>query len=141
MDFVRYFWFSLSTLHSFHSTRALSIHMSMHKQDSTNSICIAEQCKATNMAWAKARKRGKSGHGEDIDKKLNMLLHLLLLFHPREFHRGKHTGIIFRTSMERKLRERHRQSKSSLVSTSILYYLFYIYNKIIKSINIIFFLS
>ena len=66
------------------------------------------------MAWAKARKRGKSGHGEDINKKLNMLLHLLLLFHPRE-----HTGIIFRTSMERKLRERHRKSKSSLVSTSI----------------------
>ena len=73
----------------------------------------------TNMAWAKARKRGKSGYGEEINKKLNMLLHILLLLHPREFRQEKHEGVIFRTSMERKLRERHRESRSSLVSTFI----------------------
>ena len=73
------------------------------------------------MAWAKARKRGKSGYGEDINKKLNTLLHLLLLLHPREFRQGKHEGVTFKTSMERKLRERYRESKSSLVSTSIIY--------------------
>ena len=44
----------------------------------------------TNMAWAKARKRGKSGYGEKIKKKLNMLLHLLLLLHLREFRQEKH---------------------------------------------------
>ena len=67
------------------------------------------------MTWAKARKSGKSGYGEDINRKLNMLLHLLLLLHPREFrHR-----VTFKTSMERKLRERYRESRSSLVSTSI----------------------
>ena len=54
----------------------------------------------TNMAWAKARRRGKSGFGEDINKKLNTLLHLLLLLHPREFHHAKHEGIIFKTSGE-----------------------------------------
>ena len=54
----------------------------------------------TNMAWAKARKRGKSGYGEEINKKLNMLLHLLLLLHLREFRQEKHEGVIFRTSME-----------------------------------------
>ena len=69
------------------------------------------------MAWAKARKRGKSGYGEDINKKLNRLLHLLLLLHPREFRQEKHEGLTFRTSMERRLRERDRESKSSLVST------------------------
>ena len=73
------------------------------------------------MAWAKARKRGKSGFGEDINKKLNALLHLLLLLHPREFHQEKKEGVTFKTSLERKLRERHRESKSSLVSTSITY--------------------
>ena len=73
----------------------------------------------TNRAWAKARKRGKSGYGEEINKKLNMLLHLLLLLHLREFRHEKHEGVIFRTSMERKLRERHRESRSSLVSTFI----------------------
>ena len=70
------------------------------------------------MAWAKARMRGKSGYGEDINKKLNTLLHLLLLLHPREFRQEKYEGVIFKTSMERKLRERHRESKISLVSTS-----------------------
>ena len=72
------------------------------------------------MAWVKARKRGKSGHGEEINKKLNMLLHLLLLLHPREICKEKQEGPIFKTSMERKLREHHRESKSSLVSTSII---------------------
>ena len=72
-----------------------------------------------NMAWAKARKRGKSGGGEEINKKLNTLLHLLLLLHPRDFCHKNQGGITFRTSMERKLRERQRESKSSLVSTSI----------------------
>ena len=71
------------------------------------------------MAWAKARKRGNSGYGEDINKKLNMLLHLLLLLHPRDFCQQKHEGLTFRTSMERKLRERRRESKNSLVSTSV----------------------
>ena len=71
------------------------------------------------MAWAKARKRGESGYGEEINKKLNMLLHILLLLHPKEFRQEKHEGVIFRTSMERKLRERHRESRSSLVSTFI----------------------
>ena len=94
--------------------------MSKHKQGSPNSICIAEQCEATNMTWAKARKSGKSGYGEDINRKLNMLLHLLLLLHPREFRHRKHEGVTFKTSMERKLRERYRESRSSLVSTSII---------------------
>ena len=75
--------------------------------------------KVANMAWAKARKRGKSGHGEEINKKLNMLLHLVLLLHPRDFCQQKHEGFTFRTSMERKLRERHRESKNSLVSTYV----------------------
>ena len=70
------------------------------------------------MAWAKARKRGNSGYGEDFNKKLNTLIHLLLLLHPREFRQEKQDGVIFRTSKERKLRERHRESKSSLVSMS-----------------------
>ena len=73
----------------------------------------------TNMAWAKVRKRGKSGYGEEINKKLNMLLHILLLLHPKEFRQEKHEGVIFRTSMEWKFRERHRESRSSLVSTFI----------------------
>ena len=71
------------------------------------------------MAWPKVRKRGKYGFGEDINKKLNTLLHLLLLLHPREFRQVKYEGLTFRTSMERKLRERLRERKSSLVSTSI----------------------
>ena len=95
-----------------------SIKLSKHKQGSSNSKCVTEQFVLTNMAWAKAKKRGKSGYGEDINKKLNTLLHLLLLLHPRDFHQGKHEGVIFRTSMERKLRERHRESKRSLVSKS-----------------------
>ena len=73
------------------------------------------------MTWAKARQRGNSGYGEDINKKLNTLLHLLMLLHPREFCQGRQDGVTFKTSMERKLRERHRESKSSLVSTSIIY--------------------
>ena len=77
---------------------------------------------ANIMSWAKARKRGKSGFGEDINKKLNTLLHLLVLFHPREFCQAKQEGVTYRTSMERKLRERHRESKSSLVSTFIISY-------------------
>ena len=79
---------------------------------------------ASNMAWAKARKRGKYGFGEDINKKMNTLLHLLVLFHPREFRQAKQEGVTYRTSMERKLREHHRESKSSLVSTSIIYNLY-----------------
>ena len=75
---------------------------------------------ANNMSWAKARKRGKSGYGEDINKKLNTLLHLLLLLHPREFCQEKNEGVTYRTSKERKLRERRRESKSSLVSTSMI---------------------
>ena len=75
---------------------------------------------ANNMPWAKAKKRGKSGFGEDINKKLNTLLYLLVLFHPREFCQAKQEGVTYRTSMERKLRERHRESKSSLVSTYII---------------------
>ena len=73
----------------------------------------------SNMAWAKARKRGKSGHGEEINKKLNILLHLLLLLHPRDFCQEKQEGLTFRSSLERKLRERRRESKNSLVSTCI----------------------
>ena len=76
------------------------------------------------MSWPKARRRGKSGFGEDINKilvkRLNTLLHLLLLLHPREFCQEKHEGVTYRTSMERKLREHHRERKSSLVSTSII---------------------
>ena len=74
------------------------------------------------MTWAKAGKRGKSGYGEDVNKKLNTLLHLLLLLHPREFCQEKHEGVIFKTSKERKLRERHKESRSSLVSTSFILY-------------------
>ena len=61
-----------------------------HIQGSLNSINMYYRAIAvTNMAWAKARKRWKSGYGEEINKKLNMLLHLLLLLHLREFHQAR----------------------------------------------------
>ena len=73
------------------------------------------------MVWAKARKRGKSGYGDDINKKMNTLLHLLLLLHPRVFGQEKKEGVTYRTSMERRLRECHRESKNSLVYFYSLY--------------------
>ena len=76
---------------------------------------------ATSMAWAKAKMRGKSGYGEDINKKMNRLLYLLLLLHPREIAQEERQGAKFRTSMERRLSERHRESRSSLVSTTKTY--------------------
>ena len=94
--------------------------MSNYEQGSPDSKLITEQCEASNMVWAKARQRGKSGYGEEINKKLNMLLHLLVLLHPRGFRQEKKEGVTYRTSMERKLRDCHRESKSSLVSSSIV---------------------
>ena len=117
MNFVRFF---LVRFVFFSFYLCFSIKMSKYKQGSSNSKCITEQCVITNMAWAKARKRGKSGYGEDINKKLNTLLHLLLLLHPREFCQEKKEGVTYRTSKERKLRERRRESKSSLVSKAMI---------------------
>ena len=69
----------------------------------------------TTMRWSKAKMRGKSGNGEEINKMMNRLLYLLLLLHPREIAQEKQ-GVIFKTSLERKLSERCRESKNSLVS-------------------------
>ena len=67
------------------------------------------------MGWSKAKMRGQSGNGEEINKKLNRLLFLLVLLHPRDVVQEKQ-GVIFKTSLERKLSERSRESKNSLVS-------------------------
>ena len=69
----------------------------------------------TTMGWSKAKMRGQSGNGEEINKMMNRLLYLLALLHPREMAQEKQ-GVIFKTSLERKLSERSRESKNSLVS-------------------------
>ena len=46
---------------------------------------------------------------------MNRLLYLLVLLHPREMVQEEQ-GVIFKTSLERKLSERSRESKNSLVS-------------------------
>ena len=69
----------------------------------------------TTMRWSKAKMRGQSGNGEEINKMMNRLLYLLVLLHPREMVQEKQ-GVIFKTSLERKLSERSRESKNSLVS-------------------------
>ena len=69
----------------------------------------------TTMGWSKAKMRGQSGNGEEINKMMNRLLYLLALLHPREMAQEKQ-GVIFKTSLERKLSERSRESKKSLVS-------------------------
>ena len=69
----------------------------------------------TTMRWSKAKMRGQSGNGEEINKMMNRLLYLLVLLHPREMVQEKE-GVIFKTSLERKLSERCRESKNSLVS-------------------------
>ena len=69
----------------------------------------------TTMRWSKVKMRGRSGNGEEINKMINRLLYLLVLLHPREMVQEKQ-GVIFKTSLERKLSERSRESKNSLVS-------------------------
>ena len=69
----------------------------------------------TTMRWSKAKMRGQSDNGEEINKMMNGLLYLLVLLHPREMVQEKQ-GVIFKTSLERKLSERSRESKNSLVS-------------------------
>ena len=69
----------------------------------------------TTMRWSKAKMRGQSGNGEEINKMMNRLLYLLVLLHPREMVQEKQ-GVTFKTSLERKLSERSRESKNSLVS-------------------------
>ena len=69
----------------------------------------------TTMGWSKAKMGGQSGNGEEINKMMNRLLYLLVLLHPREMVQEKQ-GVIFKTSLERKLSERSRESKNSLVS-------------------------
>ena len=69
----------------------------------------------TTMGWSKAKMGGQSGNGEEINKMMNRLLYLLVLLHPREMVQEKQ-GVIFKTSLERKLSERSRESKKSLVS-------------------------
>ena len=69
----------------------------------------------TTMRWSKAKMRGQSGNGEEINKMMNRLLYLLVLLHPRDVVQEKQ-GVIFKTSLERKLSERSRKSKNSLVS-------------------------
>ena len=69
----------------------------------------------TTMRWSKAKMRGQSGNGEEINKMMNRLLYLLVLLHPRENPQEKQEAT-FKTSLERKLSERCRESKNSLVS-------------------------
>ena len=69
----------------------------------------------TTMRWSKAKMRGQSGNGEEINKMMNQLLYLLVLLHPRDVVQEKQ-GVTFKTSLERKLNERSRESKKSLVS-------------------------
>ena len=69
----------------------------------------------TTMRWSKAKMRGQSGNGEEINKMMNRLLYLLVLLHPREIAQEKQE-VTFKTSLERKLSERCRESKNSLVS-------------------------
>ena len=69
----------------------------------------------TTMRWSKAKMRGQSGNGEEINKMMNRLLYLLVLLHPREIAQEKQE-VTFKTSLERKLSERCRESKKSLVS-------------------------
>ena len=69
----------------------------------------------TTMRWSKAKMRGQSGNGEEINKMMNRLLYLLVLLHPREIAQEKQEAT-FKTSLERKLSERSRESKNSLVS-------------------------
>ena len=69
----------------------------------------------TTMRWSKAKMRGQSGNGEEINKMMNRLLYLLVLLHPREMVQEKQ-GATFKTSLERKLSGRSRESKNSLVS-------------------------
>ena len=69
----------------------------------------------TAMRWSKAKMRGQSGNGEEINKMMNRLLYLLVLLHPREIAQERQE-VTFKTSLERKLSERCRESKNSLVS-------------------------
>ena len=69
----------------------------------------------TTMRWSKAKMGGQSGNGEEINKMMNRLLYLLVLLHPREIAQDKQEAT-FKTSLERKLSERCRESKNSLVS-------------------------
>ena len=69
----------------------------------------------TTMRWSKAKMRGQSGNGEEINKMMNRLLYLLVLLHPREVAQEEQEAT-FKTSLERKLSERCRESKKSLVS-------------------------
>ena len=69
----------------------------------------------TTMGWSKAKMGGQSGNGEEINKMMNRLLYLLVLLYPREMVQEMQ-GVTFKTSLERKLSERSRESKNSLVS-------------------------
>ena len=75
----------------------------------------SNSCLPTTMRWSKAKMRGQSGNGEEINKMMNRLLYLLVLLHPRGIAQEEHE-VIFKTSLERKLSERSRESKNSLVS-------------------------
>ena len=70
---------------------------------------------STTMRWLKAKMRGQSGNGEEVNKMMNRLLYLLVLLHPRDVVQEKQEAT-FKTSLERKLSERSRESKNSLVS-------------------------